>query len=266
MSIRDQYNQNGYVIIQGCVDPKPVEEVLRQMYRLVLQQLHLHGVPYGKDVGADVRALFMHDPSLYISTLAQCAKLAQLHQLFLHENIRAIAGHLGAFFQTIPTWPVMNVMSNAIKIPDGYHGTAAHQDWPSLQGSIDMVTVWLPFTGVTKGNFPLEVIPGSHLNGLAPDGKLNGTVMAIDCDESKFVQLEASPGDVIFLSGFTVHRTGAGTDALRVAASMRFDNASEAEYIKRGYPCAQSRTADRKIITPDFPNLEQVRKLFGSWQ
>ncbi|QTN30431.1 phytanoyl-CoA dioxygenase family protein [Rhodoferax sp. AJA081-3] len=38
-----------------------------------------------------------------------------------------------------------------------------HQDYWSVQGSLDGVVVWMPLVDVDKENFPLEVIPQSHL-------------------------------------------------------------------------------------------------------
>jgi hypothetical protein len=192
----------------------------------------------------------------YTSYLKILAKDIVFQMLFLAEE--QILYELGIKCPSICDQPVIHVMSPDLKIPNGYYGTAAHQDWPSVQGSLDMVTVWIALTDAGVGNFPLEVIPGSHLGGLR-EGKVNGSVLEIECDDKDFVPIKCKAGDVVFMSGFLIHRTGAGT-GFRVAVSQRFDNAAEPTFIERGYPCAQRRVVDREIRWKPTP--EQVRGVF----
>lgn len=39
---------------------------------------------------------------------------------------------------------------------------AAHQDWRSVQGSLDGATFWLPLYEIGPDDYPLEVIAGSN--------------------------------------------------------------------------------------------------------
>lgn len=173
----------------------------------------------------------------YINYLKIKSKSISVQNQFMAGCLLGRLNRLGIETPVIVEQPVLHVMSPSLRIPDGYYGTAAHQDWPSTQGSLDCVTVWIALTDAGVGNFPLEVIPGSHKRGLL-DGKMNGSVLEVEADDKEFIPVECKAGDVIFLSGFLVHRTGAGT-GFRVAVSQRFDNSAEASFIERGYPCAQ---------------------------
>ncbi len=199
---------------------------------------------------------FSQGEEKYLSLLRMIAKRTCFQHIFLFlENDLSL---LGISSPIICEQPVIHVMSPELRIADGYYGTVAHQDWPSVQGSLDMVTVWIALNDASVGNFPLEVISGSHLGGLR-EGKINGSVLEIECDDKDFVPIECKAGDVIFMSGFLIHRTGSGT-GFRVAVSQRFDNASEPTFIERGYPCAQKRIVDRKIRWKPTP--EQVKALY----
>ena len=82
-------------------------------------------------------------------------------------------------------------------------------------------------------------------------------------DAEGFVPVEAARGDVVFMSSFAVHRSGTrGDERLRVATSMRYENAAEPHFIERSYPFAHKRSVVGQLITPDFPTPAQVRRVF----
>jgi hypothetical protein len=267
-SIR-QYKQEGYYIARQLVPRAPVERVFSDMHRLAVQQLQYHGLPYSKgetaeDVHKDLRTLFSHDLKTYIATLTLCAKLVSLYELYLHPNLRAFIASCGIDIPVWQTGPIMHLMSHSLKVPGGYQGFVAHQDWPSQQGGLDGVTVWIPFVDVDRNRFPLDLIPGSHKGGLRPTCGENSLEIKPECFDSKdFISLEANCGDVVFMSCFMIHRSNLqGDERLRVSTSIRYENASEPHFISRNYPAAQKRSVIRELITPDFPSGEQVRRTF----
>lgn len=239
MKLREHYNCYGYA-------------VARELYHPATPKA------WAAAIGnrSYLKSLFDEDVDKYVSYLSAMARQAGLQSVILLKP--DFYTFLGIETPLIVGPPVIHVMSPDLKIPGGYYGTAAHQDWASVQGSLGMVTLWMPLTDAGIGNFPLEVIPGSHKQGLR-EGKMNGSVLEIECDEREFVPVECKAGDVVFISGFTVHRTGAG-EGFRISVSQRFDNADEPGFVERGYPCAQRRVVDREI--PWKPSVEQVRGIF----
>lgn len=248
--LREDYNRDGYVLapVDGAVDG-----VSRDIGRLFSKQ----SSTYCSQLFDDIKFLFLSDIKKYIYTLRTCAKLMSLQELFL--STYSTINELGISFPVLIP-PTIHVVSDELKIPDGYHGAFAHQDWPSLQGSLDVITVWIPFMEVGRDNFTLEVIPGSHKNGLLP-GAIDGSVLKIECDESKFIPLEIKKGEALFFSGFLIHRTRKEGSGFRIAASQRFENASELTFIERGYPCSQTRVVDRNIYWK--PTVEQIRSVYA---
>lgn len=235
MNLREQYNRDGYVVVKYGNEDVNLP-MLFDCYNILYHQ----------------------DIEKYKAHLAICAKLPSIQNLFMNDNVQNTLVELGLEVPVPPTHPVMNVMG--LPIPGGYNGTEEHQDWPSIQGSLDMITVWIPFMNITKDSYPLEVAPGSHKCGLL-DGHTDGSVTKVYYDNSAFIPLECSVGDIVFMSGFLVHRTGLGV-GFRIAASMRFDNAAEPTFIERNYPCAQKRTVDREVRWK--PTLKQIRRIFNA--
>ena len=159
-------------------------------------------------------------------------------------------------------------MAEELKIPDGYFGFVPHQDFPSVQGSLDGVVVWLPLVDVSRDNYPLEVIPRSHYEGILPAVENNSSTWETDTSRytnDDYLPIEVNVGDVVLMSLFTVHRSSQIGKAgqLRIALSTRFDNADEATFIDRCYPTAYIRTVEREQYLKGFPTPQQVARIFS---
>lgn len=126
----------------------------------------------------------------------------------------------------------------------------AYQDFPSVQGSLDGFVIWIPLVDIDENRFPLEVILGSHKNGILPSFENNGSAWEVkpECyEESDFIPAVCEVGDVVFMSNLTVHRSSQkGDDRLRLARSTRYDNTDEKSFIQRCYPSAYIRSVSRE--------------------
>jgi ectoine hydroxylase-related dioxygenase (phytanoyl-CoA dioxygenase family) len=178
--------------------------------------------------------------------------------------LTGIARALGFEAVTSPTTPVLHVQSDSLRVPDGYFGFAPHQDWSSIQGSLDSFVMWMPLVEVGVERFPVEFLPGSHLRGLLPGRIVTGALeVAPEHLEGEWTRIATRPGDAVMFSTFTVHRTAVeGCSGLRLALSTRFENSAEPTFVARGYPCAYRRTVERELITPGFPARDEVRRQF----
>lgn len=270
-SLAEDYRRDGYVVARGIVPKEASLNVRYDMHRLVTQQLKQHGlnVNGGKaveDFHDDLKTLFNYDIKLYLATLTLCAKLTSLWTLYTHPNVQAFVKELGLEFPAFQTSPVMHLMSKSLKVPGGYQGFGAHQDWPTLQGSLDTVTLWIPFVPVDKDCFTLDIIPGTHNKGLLSYTRTDHIFKVDDehFNEADFIPMEAEEGDIVFMSSFAIHRSSLqGDERLRVSTSMRYENAAEETFIERGYPFAQKRSVVPDLITPNFPTDEQVKKTYS---
>lgn len=237
MNLREQYNRDGY-------------GVLKNIFKII--DLPVFSVPWLKEE-------FSKGEDHYINLIKCYSASYPVCRAFFEPSIKHEINSVGLGDLILIGTPVVHIISPDFRISGGYYGAAAHQDWPSTQGSLDMVTVWIPLTDASIGNFPLEVIPGSHKQGLR-DGKMNGSVLEVEADDKEFHPIECKVGDVVLMSGFTVHRTGPGA-GFRAAVSQRFDNAAEPTFIERGYPCAQKRVVDREIKWR--PTKEQIEAVYA---
>jgi hypothetical protein len=264
------YRQEGYFIGKGLLPLAAVDATVCNFNQLIIQQLARLETPCSDKAGSkalfqNMQFLFQKDLPAYFASIRLAAKLFSLQALLMSPGIEKMVRAFGIDLPAFQTTPVLHIMAPSLKVPEGYYGFGVHQDWTALQSSLDTITVWVPFTHVDRNSYPMEVIPRSHLNGLLP-GKQTEHIVEVDpryYDESAFIPLEAEPGDVIFMSNFTVHRSSKqGDERLRLSVSTRYENAAEKTFIDRVYPYTQKRTMDRTVLHPGFPDADAVKNLY----
>lgn len=267
---REAFNKAGFFIAKQAVDRGRLAEVVDEIRAVFCDQLKLTGVDAEAEqlsYGQAMKRLFDLDLKRYLYATSVLARLSGIARL-LHSNaIWDSVQRLGIQRAAITSHPVTHLMSPDLQIPNGYYGLDAHQDWPALQGSLDVVVVWAPLVDIDAGMNALELIPGSHRLGLlqAIPSQNESVIDPQSYDEKDFIQIEVNAGDVVFFSAFTIHRSGkvGRTGFVRLACSTRFENLEEATFVDRGYPSAHKRSIDRKLVLAGFPTQEKVLKIFG---
>lgn len=125
----------------------------------------------------------------------------------------------------------------------------AHQDFPFIQGSLNGLTVWLPFTTTPLPMGPPSCILGSHRWGMLPvteygpaeTGGSGGKSFRI-ADQPRleaglFVNWAVEADEALVFSTLLVHRSERNQSPLaRLNAQLRFDDALAGESFDRNYP------------------------------
>jgi hypothetical protein len=266
LDMNEQYVEHGFFVARDLIDHRYIDAFVEDMGRVTESHLAHYGLPCVsttsvETLGVNLATLHRFDQSLYLATLRVFGKVKSLYDLLFAPEIAATCTRFGIELPMLHTHPLFHIVSHELRLAQGYNGFAAHQDWSGLQTSLNTVVVWLPVHDVAPDRFPLEVLPGSHRYGLCR-GVLIDNDYQIDrayYAEKPFVALEAHKGDVVFMSPFTIHRTGiAEGGQLRIAASWRYEDALEPTFIARKYPFAQSRLVRHEMIVPGFPDAGQL--------
>jgi phytanoyl-CoA hydroxylase len=267
---RDAFLRDGFVVVRGVLDPNELDAINAEMAELFALQLRRLGLPV--DGGgsraawlANAARLLAVDVEAYISTARLTQMVPSAHRLMVSEPILNVARDLGVSVPVISTRLSNHIMSDALRIPGGYHKSPPHQDWRSMQGSLDSIVLWVPTTPVTEASHPLQVVPRSHLLGLLDTVEhiMTPTVSDPRITEDQFLSLPMQPGDVVAFSSFMVHRTGeTGDGQVRIAFSTRFNNAAEPTYIEHGYPTPYKYSYRTDLMVPDFPTPRDIAAIF----
>jgi ectoine hydroxylase-related dioxygenase (phytanoyl-CoA dioxygenase family) len=267
---RDAFLREGYLVLRGVIDTGILDQINAEIAALFALQARRLGLSVEEGEGreaiqANAYAILQADVATYINTARLTQFIPVANQLMVSERLVEVARALGITFPVISTRVSNHIMSDLLKIPNGYHKSPPHQDWRSMQGSLDSVVMWAPTTPVTLQSHPLELVPRSHLLGLLDTAEhvMTPTVDDPRITEDMFVPLPMQPGDLVVFSSFMVHRTGEqGDGKVRIAFSGRFNNAEEPTYIGHGYPTPYKYSYQTELMHEGFPTLHDLAAVF----
>jgi phytanoyl-CoA hydroxylase len=267
--LRHALNRDGYIVARRLLPPSAVESVLSDCRGVLRLQAERHGLPGTSEDGAGFDAVLAELFRISMASYLAAAKLTQylpsLHRLGIDGPILDLLRSLGVDRPVISTRPVVHIVSDDLKVPGGYHRTPPHQDWRSVQGSLDGLVVWLPMVPVTAESNALEVAPGTHRLGLLPivPHPFGTTVAEGQIADDAYVPLDVLPGDAVVFSMFLVHRTGQSTrPGVRWAVSYRYNNLDEPSFIAHDFPNPYIYRSRENLLVDGFPTAEEVRGVF----
>lgn len=265
-NLKQVFNQQGFVVYSKLFPKDVIAQIKSEITQVLDRTLLSTGVClHENSIEKKMILLYQKDLQLYLGTIRALSRLFSIQQSFVSEQVQRLCRELGIVQPLIPTGPVFHVMSDQLKIPGGYFGQGVHQDWSSMQGSLNALVLWVALTEVSDHNYPVEVVPCSHLKGLIK-GKITEHYFEVPEDmfeAEAFKPVSCQPGDALVFSSFLVHRSGMkGKSGFRLAVSFRFDDAAEEQLITRHYATAYKRSVDRNIKENDIPSVEQVQQKY----
>ena len=247
-----KFNNDGFLIAKDLIDKNEIKAVTLNIKKTFDHVLESVGSSPGVDLKESMQRLFDVSIEKYLAVTSSLWRKQVVSDFLNFPSIRNyLFDNFGWRDIYLPGGQVAHVMGDKLKIPGGYYGISVHQDWPSVGGSRDGLVIWIPLMDVDQNNYPLEVIAGSHKYGMYPLKGDEHSPWEIDPKSyavNEFEAVKVQEGDVIFMSYFTVHRTGLsskGDGSFRIALSTRYDNADEESFIQRGYPTAYTRSVNR---------------------
>lgn len=271
--IRGAIRADGFVLLEGALASDEVAAVQRAVAAPFVHQLaHLTGAPPLGDGGLaalerGMRWLFRHHRQRFI----WCGKHAQhalaLHRLAVSPRLEALVRAAGLAAPSVCTRPVAFFNHPDLAEREIYWRVPAHQDWRSMQASVDSVVIWVPLVDVPTPLGPLEVVPGSHLQGLLAEdldegfGKLPDG--AVPPDAWRAVPVRA--GDLLLFSSFLVHRSGTNvSDRFRWSCHFRYTNLAEPEFVAQGFPQPYTYRPEAPLVFQPPPGPAALRRAWSA--
>lgn len=266
-ALRKDFDRDGFVVLRGALARSRIDSLLAECRGVFRRQFVRHGISGGVEDFDDSRLrLFRVAMPTYLAAAKATQYLPSLHRLGASDAVLGLVGKLGIACPVISTRPVVHIVAEDLRVPGGYHRTPPHQDWRSVQGSLDAVVLWLPLAETGPDCAPLELIPGSHRHGLYPaePHPFGNRVAEGTVDESAFRAVTAGQGDAVAFSMFLVHRTGLRQrSGVRWSVSFRFNNLDEPSFVERDYPNPYVYRPREDLLHPGFPGKKDLRAIFG---
>ncbi len=265
-----QFNERGFVLLPSFFGRQEVDAVRAEAKAVFLRQMLRLGIAASADLcetafEAGMARFFQEHQAVFFNCGKMCQHLIGLHRLSLAAALIEELRQLGVEAPVICTRPVLYFNAPALAKAEEHYRTPPHQDWRSMQGSLNSLVVWVPLVDVNRQLGALEIIPGSHLTGLhdsEPDAwyrHIRGT------REGDFVPVEVRAGDALFFSSFLIHRSGNNTtSSIRWSCHFRYNDLAEPTFAARGYPCPYVYKPQLELITPGFPETDLLRRFFAA--
>jgi ectoine hydroxylase-related dioxygenase (phytanoyl-CoA dioxygenase family) len=240
---KENYEADGFVVIKNIFNTSEIDIIREDAKYIFGLQLAAKGYGYCyTDEGdgtfkRDLYKFFKEHQETFINCGKHIQHLINLHKLSLDDKIINTLKNLGLSFPNICTRPVLYFNSQHLATKEIYYKTPAHQDFYSMGGSKDSVVVWLPLVDVNQALGALEVVIGSHKEGLVTIKGVEGFGLVEKYADKDFVSVELNKGDALFFSSFLVHRSGNNiTDSIRWSAHFRYNNMEDSDFMRRNYP------------------------------
>ena len=267
----NDYKKNGFVLLKGFFPPEAVAHIhaeAKEIFALQMRRLGIMapgGRPTEDEFAAGMFQFFAADLQAFTNCGKQAQHLISLHRLSLDERIVSALKELGLAFPNISTRPLLYFNHERLAKKEVYWRLDVHQDWRSMQGSLDSVVVWLPLVDLDRTLGALEIYPGSHLWGVLPADMVDGYGhLRSKLDKEKLISIEVERGDALFFSSLLVHQSGTNvSSSIRWSCHFRYNNLLEPTFIARGYPHPYLYRPQEELITPNFPSPAEVEAVFG---
>ena len=212
------YKKNGYLFLKDFFSKDDIKKVLDDAKGVFLRQFiekkYLSKCTL-EDISDEVfndflYRLFDEDMECLSNSGKQIQHLISLHSLSLQNKVIDLLKETGLVTPTISTRPVLYFNHPKLAKQKVFHTVDAHQDWRSMQGSLNSVVIWIPLVDINKDLGALEILPSSHLDGLRTDHVENGFGMVAlsKAEEDKLILIEIKTGDALLFSSFLIHQSG----------------------------------------------------------
>ena len=267
----ESFNKNGFVHISNYLDKTKVDEIKANSKLIFLNQIKALNISVdpSDDESFEQAAyeLFNKDYVAFIGAAKLCQHDLALHRMATGDKVIDAVKHFGVRNPAICVKPIVYFNSRYLAKMVGHYKTPPHQDWRSMQGSVNSMVVWIPLVDIDKDLGALEVIPGSHLKGLYKTEKDEWfrTIKDDRFNFDDFAALEVKRGDVVCFNSFLIHQSGDNiTSNIRWSMHFRYNDIDESTFVARKYPHPYVvYRPDQDIIYPEFHTEIAVNKYFN---
>jgi ectoine hydroxylase-related dioxygenase (phytanoyl-CoA dioxygenase family) len=262
------YQRDGYLLARGLVDRAALGAVLVGIDRLLCAKAPSlrPSAPAAifDEIQPKVMLLAREDRAALATVYDAMRKLHSFWSLIGGESLGAAARQL---MGTELSGVIFRGCGIRMDIPgEDQWRSLWHQEYHSQMSSLDGVTAWFNLVRVTHDMGPVELLRGSHREGLLPvhaddpmNKRKNYTQTFRLADEAALarkyerVSLETEIGDVLFLHFLTVHQSGFNRSdgRARFTCQVRYFDMNDNGAVKNGWIGGWQDGGDFTRVHPD---------------
>ena len=152
------------------------------------------------------------------------------HELFSLEELHALAHNkqVTRFFEKLLGDRIFCHPRIFVRVMFPYYMPAVtypHQDFATVGGTEETFTLWIPLMNCQREQGSLELVPGSHKDGLRPvrNSFSVGDATAVKRGVTKWIGGDFMLGDVLIFHSLTLHRAHSNISPfLRISLDFRY--------------------------------------------
>ena len=264
MNLKTKFNEKGYLLIKKFFNKKKIKNIYNETLDIYKTQMIKLKIIDNKNISNEkfeiyIKKLFDNYFKIFINCGKQCQHLISLWKLSLDNKLIDILKKLGIKKPHISTRPVLFSNSKLIAKNNINHTVPPHQDWASMQGSINSIVVWIPLIDINQDLGSIAFVPKSHKEGLLSNEKKESFNIINKYKENEFISFDIKQGDIILFNSFLVHKSGNNiTNNIRWSCHMRYNDLEDKSFIKRGYPHSYIYKPIDEYLTPDLDTKKEI--------
>lgn len=226
-AMRARLAADGYLFLRGLLPRAAVMDLRAQTLAAAAAGGWLAPGHPAEDAIADPGAACVDPEPSYLAVLAAIYRLEALHALQHHP---ALIGLFESLFGEA-VLPRPRLIPRCFFPQQPAHTTAPHQDYPYVQGTTEVYTLWTPLGDCPAEMGALQVAEGSHRDGVR-DFRISqhpATALEVaDPLDGAWVGGDFAAGDVVLFHSLTVHRGSPNLSRhLRQSVDFRYQRASD---------------------------------------
>jgi len=253
--LRELFQTDGYLFVKGCIPTSEIQLIHGRVRHALHKANWLESAEDRVPVPGMTTTI---GEDAFWPGLEAILRVPEVCRLTESAGLRAVLSDL--FGEPVLCHP--RRIPRAVFPSNPWGEVPAHQDLPYMQGTFDQVTVWIPFHDCPRAAGPLEVLAGSHLEGMREmygGGRFRCAATRVDAADPRWRGGDYAAGDALLFSSLTVHRARQNhSGRVRLSMDSRFQpvNSPMCEHVLE--PPFHPNVAEWPQLLPDDPELYQV--------
>ena len=231
------YKKNGIIKIHSLITKKDCNNIIKFIKKIFIQYLETKNIKFKNNENLEKILILTKKkfPKEYENIISKTIQRnPHALKIGLNKKVFSILKKFGLKEPVFSTEPLIMVHSDKI---NERNYAPLHQDWRSIQGSLNNVVIWIPLVNIEKKMNSIEFVKKSHLQGLIKTKKDKWFRKIITDFNFKFETESIKKGDAFFLSAFTLHKSGVNKSSkARISLQFRFNDIQDQYFIKNCYP------------------------------
>lgn len=270
--IKKKYNKSGIIKIKSVISKKQANKITHKINEIfcnvmINKKLINQRIDIFKNTNI-LKRFRLKYPNIFLNLkLNSIQKLPEVYEIGYSRKILKIIKKLGLKNPVYSTDPILMMHHKDTNIKGGGDYAPLHQDWRSIQGSVNCIVLWMPLVEIDTKMGSISFVEGSHLLGLLPTKKHSWfrNINEKYLKNMKLSSIRINKGDCFFFSSFLVHKSFKNkSNKVRLSLQYRYNDLDDDHYLSRSYSTNYIHAKPKKNLNrKDVPSISRIKSTYS---